>query len=251
MRNIILLSALVLSMTFATESFAQSGSRGGGGGGARSSGGGSRSSGASRSRSSGGSRGISRSRNNVRQPTPAELEFLARQQQQEAERLAKLQDEFVREQFKQTLVQLALRENRSANSRQYRSALREAEQDYKRLRTGKVAPEQVGALQVPFRLSENDIDRSEGTVQWPEALQAEQYSEMTETLNATIEGGVTSAETAEQLFGELKTLNTAVNQAAANREINSSEYATARRFVTGLANEVRATDHADAVLVGM
>ena len=253
MRNIILLSALVLSMTFATESFAQSGSRGSSGGGARSSsGGGSRSSGGGARSSSGGSRaGFGRSRSNVRQPTPAELEFLARQQQQEAERLAKLQDEFVREQFKQTLVQLALRENRSANSRQYRSAFREAEQDYKKLRTGKIAPDQVGALQVPFRLSEKDIDRSEGTVQWPEALQAEQYSELTETLNATIEGGVTSAEAAEQLFGELKTLNTAVNQAAADREINSSEYAMARRFVTGLANEVRATDHADAVLVGM
>ena len=132
MRNIIILSALVLSMTFTSELYAQSGSRGGGG---------SRSSGGSRVRSSGGSRpSLSSSRGRVRQPSPAELERLAKQQQ-EAQRLAKLQGEYSREQFRQTLVQLALRENRSANARQLREAFREAERDYKRLRSGNLTPE--------------------------------------------------------------------------------------------------------------
>ncbi len=240
MRNIIILSALVLSMTFTSELYAQSGSRGGGG---------SRSSGGSRVRSSGGSRpSLSSSRGRVRQPSPAELERLAKQQQQEAQRLAKLQGEYSREQFRQTLVQLALRENRSANARQLREAFREAERDYKRLRSGNLTPEQAGVLQVPFRLSDKDIDRSSGTIQWPEALRADQFTELTDSLDKTVAGGVDSDETAKQFFNELKTLNTAVNEAVVSKEIKSSNYAKARRFITGLANEVRATEYGDVVL---
>ena len=240
MRNIIILSALVLSMTFTSELYAQSGSRGGGG---------SRSSGGSRVRSSGGSRpSLSSSRGRVRQPSPAELERLTKQQQQEAQRLAKLQGEYSREQFRQTLVQLALRENRSANARQLREAFREAERDYKRLRSGNLTPEQAGVLQVPFRLSDKDIDRSSGTIQWPEALRADQFTELTDSLDKTVAGGVDSDETAKQFFNELKTLNTAVNEAVVSKEIKSSNYAKARRFITGLANEVRATEYGDVVL---
>ena len=239
MRNIIILCALVLSMTIVTQLHAQSGSR-------RSS---SRSSGASRARSSGGSRsGTSRARSSVRQPSRAELERLAKQQQQAAQQLAKRQEEYGRQQFRQALVQLALKENRSANSRQLREALHEAEQAYKGLRSGNLTPEQVGVLQVPFRLTGKDIDRSSGIVQWPEALRADQFAELTESLDTTIKGGVNSDKTAKQFFSELEALNTATNQLVVSKEMKSSEYAKARRFITGLANEVRATEYGDVVI---
>ena len=239
MRNIIILSALVLLMTFTCELYAQSGSRGSG----------SRSSGGSRVRSSGGSRSsLGSSRGRVRQPSPAELERLAKQQQEQAQRLAKQQEEYSREQFRQNLVQLALRENRSANSRQLKEALREAERDYKGLRSGNLTPEQVGVLQVLFRLTDKDVDRSSGTVHWPESLNADQFMKLTESVDAITVDGVNSDETAKKFFSELKTLNTAVNQAVVDKEMKSSEYAKARRFITGLANEVRATEFGDVVL---
>ena len=240
MRNVITLCAIVIlvSVTFVSDSYAQSGSRGGG---SRSSGGGSRAS------SSGGSRSASGgSRTRARRPSPAELQRLAEQQQKEAQRLAKLQDDSNREQLKQTLAQLALRENRSANTRQLREAFREATRDFKRLRSGKQTPEQVSVLQVPFRLSDKDIDRSDGTVQWPEALRADQFNELTESLETILSDGISSKKSAKKFFGELGALNSALNQAAVNQEIKSSKYAKARRFVTGLANEVRATKYGDA-----
>ena len=244
MRKIVVMCALVSSLALVSESYAQSGSRGGGGGGGgavRSSGGGgggARSSG--RSRSGGG--GLSR---RARQPSPAEIARAIQKQREDAALAAKLQAEFAQEQFKQTLAQLALRENRSANSRQYRTAFREAKNDFKGLRSGDLAPEHVGVLQTPFRLSDQEIDRTDGMVQWPDALGMGQFAELVEGLEATIANGVSNAETASQFFSELERLNTAVNQAAANREIDSSTYATARRFVTGLANEIRATDLGD------
>ena len=237
MRNNIILCLVVLSMMFASQLYAQSGSSGG-----------SRSGGASRARASGGSRsGGSGARSRVRQPSRAELERLAKQQQQAAQQLAEQQKEYGRQQFRQTLIQLALRENRSANTRQLRDALREAEQDFKGLRRGNLMPEQVGVLQVPFRLSDKDVDRSSGAVQWPEALRDKQFAELTGNVDTTIAAGVNNDETAKQFFSELGELNTMVNQAAASKEIKSSDYAKARRFITGLANEVRATEFGDVL----
>ena len=246
MRNNIIFVTLVLSMAFATQSYAQSGSRRGGAVRSSSS---SRIGGTSRVRSSGGTRvGGSSSRSRIRQPSPAELERLAKQQQQEAERAAKLQLEFSRQQVKQTLVQLALRENRSANAKQFREALREAGQDFKSLRSGQLTPGQVGLLQVPFRLSDKDIDRKSGTVQWPDALLTEQFTELTKAVDKITAEGINNSETAQQFFEELEKLNLAVNQSVINKEIKSSDFAKARRFITGLVNEVRATEFGDAVL---
>ena len=215
MRNNIILWVLVLSMTFVSQSIAQSGSRSAGSG------------------------------TRERQPSRVELARLAEQRRQEGLRRAKLQTRFEREQFKQTLVKLSLRENRLANSRRKREALREAVRDFKSLRSERLTPDQIGVLQVPFRLTDSEVDRSNGTVQWPEALQ--QFSELTESLDATVADGINSVESAKQFFTDLEKLNTAVNQAVVNREIEPSSYATARRFVTGLANEVRATDFGDVV----
>ena len=218
MRNVIILFAVVLSMTVVSQLCAQSGSR------------------------------SSSSRSRVRQPSRAQLERLAKQQQLAAQQFEKQQEEYGRQQFRQTLVQLALRENRSANSRRLREAFREAEQDYKALRGRNLTPEQVGVLQVPFRLTGKDIDRSSGAVQWPEALRADQFTELTKSVDTTIAAGVNSDKTAKQFFSELEALNTAANQAAASKEIKSSDYAKARWFITGLANEVRATEHGDVLL---
>lgn len=83
---------------------------------------------------------------------------------------------------------------------------------------------------------------------WPESLNADQFMKLTESVDVITVDGVHSDETAKKFFSELKTLNTAVNQAVVDKEMKSSEYVKARRFITGLANEVRATEFGDVVL---
>lgn len=236
MRNFLILCALVASMSLISEAYAQSGSRGGGGG--------ARSSGGARA-SSGGSRSVGGSGRRTRRPTAAEIQLAAKQQWEQAEKAAMLQAEYSQAQFKQTLSQLALRENRSANARQSRTAFKEAKNDFKFLLSRKATPEQVGVLQTPFRLTDMDIDRSSGAVEWPEVLQMELFAKLTEGIEMTISDGVRGTDSASKFFNELKELNTVVNQAAVNKTIDSSKYAAARRFVSGLANEVRATDLGD------
>jgi len=133
------------------------------------------------------------------------------------------------------------------SSRQLRDALRESERDYKGLRSGNLTPEQVSVLQVPFRLTDKDVDRAGGTVQWPEALQADRFNELTKKVDAMVADGVNSDKSAKQFFSELGELNTMANQAVVSKEMKSSDYAKARRFITGLANEVRATEYGDVL----
>ena len=43
-------------------------------------------------------------------------------------------------------------------------------------------------------------------------------------------------------LGELQQLNQSLNVAAADGQVKIAEYARSRRFITGLANEVRASN---------
>lgn len=239
MRNLIILSVLVFSMAVVSQSHAQSGSRGGFGGGGASGGGGG-------GGFSGGGSGFGNSYGG-RRLSRAERQRLAQQQaqlrQQQAQQAAQLRAAQARQQFKQTLAQLANSDNRAANSRQHRNAWDEAKRDFRSLRKQQVSPNQLGPLQQPFRLTSKEINRQDYTANWPEVLQKEEFGALVQSVDkAIMDRSVNDTESATQFLNDLGQLNTALNAAAVSGQVDIKGYAQARRFITGLANEIRATD---------
>ena len=168
---------------------------------------------------------------------------LAQQSVQFREEQAKQQFKQAKQQFKQALTQLAGSDSRAANSRQFRIALDEAKRDYKSLRKQQVDPSFLGALKEPFRLTKNEIDRENRTANWPTSLQDSEFATLVASVDTAIrDRAVKDEESATQFLNDLGELNTALNRAAAGGRVNISNFAKARRFISGLANEVRATD---------
>ena len=175
------------------------------------------------------------------------LQRLAQQQaqirQQLAQQSVQFREEQTKQQFKQALTQLAGSDSRAANSRQFRIALDEAKRDYKSLRKQQVDPSFLGALKEPFRLTKNEIDRENRTANWPTSLQDSEFATLVASVDTAIrDRAVKDEESATQFLNDLGELNTALNRAAAGGRVNISNFAKARRFISGLANEVRATD---------
>lgn len=175
------------------------------------------------------------------------LQRLAQQQaqirQQLAQQSVQFREEQAKQQFKQALTQLAGSDSRAANSRQFRIALDEAKRDYKSLRKQQVDPSFLGALKEPFRLTKNEIDRENRTANWPTSLQDSEFATLVASVDTAIrDRAVKDEESATQFLNDLGELNTALNRAAAGGRVNISNFAKARRFISGLANEVRATD---------
>ena len=243
MRNLIILSVLVFSMAVVSQSHAQSGSRGGfgGGGGGGFSGGGFTGGGFT-----GGGSGFANTYGSQRL-SRAERQQLEQQEalvrQQQAQQAAQLRAAQAKLQFKQTLAQLANSNNRAANSRQHRNALDQAKRDFRSLRTRQVSPNQLGPLQQPFRLTIKEINRQDYTANWPEVLQKEEFGALVQSVDkAIMDRAVNDTESATQFLNDLGQLNTALNAAAVSGQVDIKGYAQARRFITGLANEIRATD---------
>ena len=228
---------------FASDLFAQSGSRGGGGSSAprarASSGGGG---GVSRRSGGGVSRGVSRNRLSDAERAAIALKQY-KQQAELAAQLQELQAETQRQNFQNTLILLAQKENGAENKRQNRTAFDEAKKDYQALRSGAISPEELRELKSPFRLGKSDFSRDEQQAIWPESLESDTFGELTNNLKVSLaNGGITDAESAESFINDLGVLNRELNSVAARGEIPIKEYAKARRFVTGLANEIIASD---------
>ena len=167
----------------------------------------------------------------------------AKQQQAQAKENARLQAERAKQQYKQSLVQLAMNENRAANSKLYKAAYKQAKSDFKTLRAKRIAPNQLGALQQLFRLTSNDINRDDRTTHWPDVLRSEDFYEPVQSLDQMIsEGGIDSSESAQKFLEDLNSLNIALNIAAVEGKVDANDFAIARRFITGLANEVHSSD---------
>jgi len=160
-----------------------------------------------------------------------------------SEELAELRTGLANQQFKQSLIQLGFRQSSRTNSTQNRVAYAEAQKDYRVLRTGKIAPGSVGAISVPFRLTNKEINRAGRSAKWPKALRSPEFKVLVDHLNDSITNNAISTKVeAEQFLADLKTLNQSLNSVAASGRINIKDYSRSRRFITGLANEVRASD---------
>lgn len=180
-------------------------------------------------------------------PSRAQRQQLKQQQLQQqrlqAQQNALLRAQQAKKQYKQSLVQLGLAKNKSANSKQYKIAFQEAQRDYKALRSKQVAPNQLGVLQSPFRLTNKDISRSNNAARWPNTLRSNSFGPLVQNIDQTImDGGVSSQETAQDFLKDLQALNVALNNSAIQGNVNANEFARARRFITGLANEVRSSN---------
>lgn len=233
---LIVLSLIALS----DASWAQSGSRGRsvGGGAARVSGGGvSRSSGGSSSRSAGsGSRLSSAERARI-QREQFEL------QQERAKEFQEQQTQLAKQQRMQFLAQLGTKPNGTANKKQNNLAFEEAKDDYRALRKQAVNPTQLGPLSQPFRLRKDSIDREKRTANWPKFFDDPAYQPLVAKVDSKITSNeIVDSESAQDFLNELSELNQALNAAATSGDVGLTEFARARRFVTGLGNEVLATN---------
>ena len=153
------------------------------------------------------------------------------------------QAESAKANFKDTLVRLGQKSNASINRRQNKLAFDEAKRDFNDLKRGTVSPSQVGVLSEPFRLDHDSIDRMKNSANWPEVFKSPDFEPFVMELDDQImNGGVDDAESAEKFLNQLSELNYALNSAAVNGDVASVDYARARRFVSGLANEIRASD---------
>jgi len=225
-------------MAITADSSAQSGSRGGIGGGGGSSitgGGGGGGSFGNGNLGSGGR--LSRTQRLIQ--AQQQQQFL----QQQAQFAAAAQAENAKQQRKQTLAQLAQKQNQSTNARLYRLAFAEAKKDFQNLRSKRVSPQQLGTLQQPFRLTRKDIDRDKKTTHWPEGLETKQFEELVQKVDMSImDSAIQDTESATLFLQDLNSLSNALNTVAASGEIDIRSYAKARRFITGLANEILVTD---------
>ena len=246
---------LILALSviaFSNTSWAQSGSRsarggataragGSTGGASRSTGGASRSSGGGSVRSSGsGTRSLGGSGSRLSSAQRAELLLL---QQQQAKEFQEQQVEFAKKQRVQFLAQLGNQPNGPANKKQNSLAFEEAKGDYRALRNQTVDPAKLGPLSQPFRLRNDAIDRKKREANWPKFFEDPAYQPLVTKINSKImENEIVDSESAQEFVGELAKLHQALNAAATNGEVGRTEFARARRFVTGLGNEVRATN---------
>jgi len=229
MRASTIFAVFALIVFFGSQTHAQSGSRGYSGGGSIGGGGG---------YSTGGGSGSRLSRAERQRLQQQQLE--QRRQLAEAMRIQKA--ETAKVQFKQSLVNLGMQKHNRLNSKQNKVALEEAKSDYQALRRGSVAPNGLGSLQSPFRLTKREIDRDKRVANWPELLQGSEFQAQVADIDAAILNGITDAKAAEQFLSDLNKLNTGLNTIAIREKLSITTYAKARRFISGLANEVRASN---------
>lgn len=180
-------------------------------------------------------------------PSNSERRQIARQRRQELQREAVVARQQLVElskiQFKQSLANLVLKKNTRLNSRQNRVAFDEAKADFRGLRSGNVSPGSLGPLRSPFRLTSKELDRNKRTASWPKLLRTREFREQVVRIDSAImDGRIDTSESAGQFLSDLNRLNQRLNTAALRNGLSVGEFARARRFITGLANEVRATN---------
>ena len=228
-RNVLTIAIVILSVslfTFSQEASAQSGSRGGGGGGGVSSGGG--------GGGSLGSSGVSTSGSRFRRRGLSVIELAYLQQQANLQRQALLDQQRVNTERlrQQTLTRFASNPDAKQNKDQYIAAFKDAKAEFKAIRNGQ-RPVACRNLDRIFVLRTKEFNRVAGDIKWPNALKDEAHMELTESVS-DIASGKGDAATLQE---SLKQLNQQLEERVVDKSISIRDYATAKRFVSGLANE--------------
>lgn len=229
--------AVIVLLVNSTIAYGQSGSRSGSGSAGRSSARGGSSSGGGSQRLG----GVGRSGGSSSRISPSELAALELQQrilrQSQTEEARRLTIQFERDNFIQNLAELGRIENRSLNSKQNRIAFQSAKQDFRALRKNVVRPAELGFQDVAFRLDNKSLDRNTLRIRWPSAL-ADEKSLIEPIKSSMVNNEIVDEESAQEFLDRLGQLNQKLNAAAARGEVSATNFARARRFISGLVNEV-------------
>lgn len=133
----------------------------------------------------------------------------------------------------QFLRQLSANPNSRENRTQYSNAYDDAKAEFMAIRNGSV-PVSGSRLQRPFLLRSNELNRKARKIKWPKALQDQQHNATVADIEAFIKDMKQNAQELTQLISQL---SSEVEQRVIAKTIDIKQYAKAKRFLSGLANE--------------
>ena len=131
------------------------------------------------------------------------------------------------------LTKFSANPNSRENRNQYGNAYKDAKVEFTAIRNGKI-PVAGNKLQRPFLLRSNELNRSQRMIKWPKALHDEQHAQKIVQIEQFI--GEMKMDS-QELNGLIRELTLEVERRVVAKSISIKEYATAKRFLTGLSNE--------------
>jgi hypothetical protein len=172
-----------------------------------------------------GSRSSYRPAQQRRSLTAQELAVL---QQQAAEQ----QQTIIAAQRKQALQQVTNNPNSQLNKTQFLAAFKDAKAEFMAIHNGRLGATGRNLNRI-FVLRTRDFNRNAGNIKWPRALNAAPHKELTKHVDDIVSGKSEPT----QLDAVLQQLNQQLERRVVAKSINIKDYANAKRFVSGLANE--------------
>lgn len=175
--------------------------------------------------------GQSGSRNSYRRPSTPRI---TREQQAAIQQQNAFQQQANAEaRRKQLLNQYAANPNSRENRTQYSSAYDDAKAEFMAIRQGSI-PVAGRRLQRPFLLRSNELNRAKRKIRWPKTLLQDQHKETVVEIEKFI---ADMKKNAQDLRSLIERLALQIEQRVVERSIDIKDYAKAKRFISGLANE--------------
>ena len=171
------------------------------------------------------------SRNNFKLDRKNQI-ITAEQQRLENQKAVWQQQANVELQRQRTLQQVANNPNSQFNKNQFIAAFKDAKAEFMAIHRGQIVATGRNLNRI-YVLRGRDFNRKARSIKWPKALLAEPHKELTEVVDEIVAG----KGDATQINVVLKQLNQQLEQRVVAKSINIKDYATAKRFVSGLANE--------------
>ena len=133
---------------------------------------------------------------------------------------------------KQALQQAVSNPNSQLNKNQFLAAFKDAKAEFMAIHNGRrgVTGQNLNRI---FVLRTREFNRNAGKIKWPRTLQVAPHKELTKLVDEIVDGKADAA----QIDGLLQQLNQQLEKRVVAKSINIKDYATAKRFVSGLANE--------------
>lgn len=165
----------------------------------------------------------------------------AQVQQQLAEFRRAQEIEIARQQRIALFQQLASNPDAQLNRRQNANAYKEAKAEFTAIKRMNIPVSAAGnSLESPFLLRSSDINRSTRMVSWPDALLDAQHRTAVLEIENRIAGNHEENQTSAEEFLDLfQQLSQDLGRRVIQKDISQRDYAKAKRFLSGLANEVK------------
>ena len=175
--------------------------------------------------------GQSGSRNSYRrerEPTVSKEQQLLIQQQNALQQQANAAQRRL-----QYLKALSANPNSKENRAQLAQAYNDAKSEFAAIRNGRVLAS-GSRLQRPFLLRSNDLNRKARNINWPKPLREQQHEETIGEIEVFVKDMESNADELNELIAQL---SLQIEKRIIEKTIDIKEYAKAKRFLSGLANE--------------